>query len=82
MFGLPQFIVAPILSSLGSGSAAWPTIGAVIGWSLVAALVGSALGILRQYTPTRQVTDESNSTTVVTVSSGDRAFDQVHREAA
>ena len=50
MFTFPQIVSLPILSSLGSGAALWPTAGGVIAWMLLAALVGSALGILRDAT--------------------------------
>ena len=50
MFAFPEIISAPVLSSLGTGGELWPTAGGVLAWMLLAALVGSALGILRQVT--------------------------------
>jgi hypothetical protein len=82
MFSLPQIVVTPILASLGSGSANWPTVGAVIAWSLFAALVGSALGILREYTRTTQALGRSDGSTEAVVSHQPVAFDHGHREAA
>jgi hypothetical protein len=82
MFSLPQIVVTPILASLGSGSATWPTVGAVMAWALFAALVGSALGILREYTRTTHALDRSDGTNEVMISHPPVAFDHGHREAA
>jgi hypothetical protein len=48
MFTVPVHLSAPLFNVLGSGTAEWPTLTAVAGWMLMAALVGSALGILRR----------------------------------
>ena len=48
MFALPQMLSVPIFSSFDLGAVAWPTIGAVLAWLLIAALVGTALGMLRE----------------------------------
>ncbi len=44
----PEILTVPIFSALDGGAVLWPTIGAVLAWMLVAAFVGSALGVLRQ----------------------------------
>ena len=50
MLTVPVFMSAPVFGTLSSGGADWPTLGAVIGWLLLAAVVGSALGILQRGT--------------------------------
>lgn len=47
MSTLLNILLEPVLSSLGSGSATWPTLGAVLDWFLVAALLGMLLHRLR-----------------------------------
>ena len=37
----------PLMSSIGSGTIEWPTLGALLAWTLLSALVGSGLGVLR-----------------------------------
>lgn len=49
MFALAQFVGSPVLNSFGSGGVDYPTLALVVGWMLVAALVGSFLGILREH---------------------------------
>lgn len=49
MFPLPSITSLPVPSGVILGAIDVPTIAAVIGWFLFAALVGSALGILREY---------------------------------
>jgi hypothetical protein len=44
----PQMLTVPIFSALDGGAVAWPTIGAVLAAMLMAAFVGSALGVLRE----------------------------------
>jgi hypothetical protein len=82
MFNLPQIVVTPILASLGSGSATWPTVGAVMVWLLLAALVGSALGILSEYARTTRTADQSHGSNAPVVRHQPVAFDHGHREAA
>jgi amino acid transporter len=54
MFTLPQIMSLPVLSGLDAGVMQWPTIGAVLAALLIAALVGAALGLLREgISPTR-----------------------------
>jgi hypothetical protein len=48
MFTLPQIMSLPVLSGLDAGVMQWPTIGAVLAALLIAALVGTALGLLRE----------------------------------
>ncbi len=43
----PEILTVPVFSALDGGAVVWPTIGAVLVWMLIAALVGSALGVLR-----------------------------------
>lgn len=47
MFSFPQIAASPIFNGIGSGTIEWPTIGAVLGFFLVAAFVGTILGMLR-----------------------------------
>ncbi|MFQ5666966.1 MAG: hypothetical protein ACE5I7_11110 [Candidatus Binatia bacterium] len=49
MFALPQMLEIPGLTIAG-GIMEWPWLGALFAWLLVAALVGSALALLRDYT--------------------------------
>ncbi len=44
----PEILTVPVFSALGSGTVLWPTLGAVLAWTLIAAFVGSALGLLRE----------------------------------
>jgi hypothetical protein len=44
----PEILTVPMFSVLDGGAVAWPTIGAVLAWMLIAACVGSGLGILRE----------------------------------
>ena len=44
----PEILTVPVFSALGSGTVLWPTLGAVLAWMLIAAFVGSALGLLRE----------------------------------
>jgi hypothetical protein len=44
----PEILTVPIFSALDGGAVAWPTIGAVLASMLIAAFVGSALGVLRE----------------------------------
>lgn len=47
MFTL-EILSVPVFSALSGGAVVWPTIGAVLAWMLVAAFVGSLLGLLRE----------------------------------
>ena len=44
----PEILSVPVFSMLDGGAVLWPTIGAVLVWMLIAAFVGSALGLLRE----------------------------------
>jgi ABC-type antimicrobial peptide transport system permease subunit len=46
MFTLPEILSVPVFSALGGGAV--PTSGAVFAWMLIAAFVGSSLGVLRE----------------------------------
>jgi hypothetical protein len=48
MFTLPQILSLPVLSGLDAGAIRSPTIGAVLASLLIATLVGTALGLLRE----------------------------------
>ena len=48
MFTLPQMLSLPVFSGLDGGAMQWPTIGAVLAALLIAAFVGTALGLLRE----------------------------------
>jgi hypothetical protein len=49
MFGFPQVVSLPFLSGVAADSVQWPWIGAFLAWVLIAALVGTSLGFLRDY---------------------------------
>lgn len=52
MFTIPNLMALPVFGGFAAGtSLLWP-IGVVLGWMLVAALVGSFLGMLREYDET------------------------------
>lgn len=57
MMFTPEIVTIPLFSALDGGMIAYPTIGAVLAWMLIAAFVGSALGLLgeafRGTTPAR-----------------------------
>lgn len=44
----PEILTIPVFSALGGGAVPWPTSGAVLVWMLIAAFVGSLLGLLRE----------------------------------
>lgn len=44
----PGVLSAPVFSFLDGGAVLWPSIGAVLAWMLVAAFVGTSLGLLRE----------------------------------
>ena len=80
MFALPSIISLPVVSGVSLSALDLPAAAAVIGWFLVAALVGSALGILREHgrtTPTHAANDAGHVHLVVVHPS-----DVNHREAA
>ena len=79
MFTLPQIVSVPLLNSLGSGTMVFPTVGIVLAWFMVAALVGAGLGILRQAiygapTATRSANDTHKAPSL--------DADHAHQEAA
>jgi hypothetical protein len=79
MFALPSIISFPVVSGLNLSAFDVPTAAAFIAWFLIAALVGSALGILREHgraTPTHAANDAGHVHLVLHPS------DANHREAA
>lgn len=48
MSTISNILLEPLLSGLGSGSATWPTLGAVLAWFLAPALLGMLLHRLRE----------------------------------
>ena len=46
MMLFPTVMAVPLMAAIGS-EATWPTLGAVLAWTLVAALIGSGIGLLR-----------------------------------
>ena len=44
----PEILSVPVFSMLDGGAVPWPTIGAVLASMLIAAVVGMALGFLRE----------------------------------
>ena len=80
MFVFPVMSLA-VWSSLGSGTADWPTVGAVLGWMLLAALVGSGLGILRDSTRGARTT-AGVGVKDAPAPTADLSVDRSHREAA
>ena len=53
MFAFPQIVGLPLLTSLDGGMVHGPTLGAVFTWMLLAALIGTGLGILREASQSR-----------------------------
>jgi len=45
---IPEILTVPVFSALDGGAVPWPTVGAVLAWMLIAALVGTSLGLLRE----------------------------------
>jgi len=80
MFSFPQMIGVPILVGLDAGTAHWPTVGVVLSWMLLAALVGSGLGILRDLT--RSQDDAGSLAPPVTCEALPSDIDYSHRDAA
>jgi hypothetical protein len=64
MFTLPEILSVPVFSALGSGAVVWPTVGAVLAWMLIAAFVGSSLGLLREVLRGRERTRVANKRVV------------------
>ena len=50
MFAFPQVLSFAGLTGVPTGIVEWPWLGAFFAWTLVAALVGIALGFLRDFT--------------------------------
>ncbi len=50
MFAIPQLMAVPAMTSVGSMTMDWPTVGAFLAWMLIAAFVGTGLGALRRMT--------------------------------
>ena len=50
MFAIPQLMAVPAMTGVGAMTFDWPTVGAFLAWTLVAALVGTGLGALRRMT--------------------------------
>ena len=48
MFTIPQILSLPVFSGLDAGAMQWPTIGAMLAWLVIAAFVGTTLGLLRE----------------------------------
>lgn len=48
MFPIPEILSVPFFGALGTGAVLYPTVGAVLAWMLIAAFVGSSLGLLRE----------------------------------
>ncbi len=44
----PEILTVPVFSAWGSGAVLYPTVGVVLVWMVIAAFVGSALGLLRE----------------------------------
>ena len=59
MFAFPLIDSLPVLSFAAGGIIILPSLGAFLAWSLIAALVGSALGLLREYTAPRSTETEA-----------------------
>jgi hypothetical protein len=57
MFAIPQMMTIPAMTSGAGMTLDWPTIGAFLAWTLIAAFVGIGLGALhRLTTPAPSVT--------------------------
>lgn len=50
MFAIPQLLGVPAMTTVGALAMDWPTVGAFLAWTLIAALVGTGLGALRRMT--------------------------------
>ncbi|MBI4517036.1 MAG: hypothetical protein HY699_14605 [Deltaproteobacteria bacterium] len=81
MFPIPQVFTLPVLAGIGSAGADWPSIGALLGWFLVAALVGSALGLLREGSRATRVIEQVTPQQALP-SNTHLHVDQSHPEAA
>ena len=82
MITLPTFVTVPVLM-MYAPEVSLPSLGAVVAWALIAALVGSGIGLLRGNTRSTAVPARrkpSGRSTVSTLTHLDRA--DVHQEAA
>ena len=82
MYALPTLVSLPTLSSIASGTIEWPSLGIVVAWIAVAALVGIALGSLRRSVETPPTVARRNVVhlgAARAVATGERSG---HREAA
>ena len=78
MFGLEMTNLAPV-----GGIVDFPALAAFVSWFLVAALVGSALGILREATVTRSQRNLNSGRSVTSIKPiVQTTADQAHRAAA
>ena len=50
MFAIPQLMAVPAMTGVGAMAMDWPTVGAFLAWTLIAAFVGTGLGALRRMT--------------------------------
>ena len=80
MFAFPQIVGLPLLTGLDGGIASAPTLGVVFTWMLLAALVGTGLGILREATRARA--NGGRDITSITSDPVDLDVDYSHRDAA
>jgi hypothetical protein len=83
MFTLPQVVSLPLLSSVAGAQLDWPWAGAFLAWVVVAALVGTSLGFLREHTRSLPAAHHTKHADPQNVPSDDRHLDvETHREAA
>jgi len=83
MYGLTHLASIPLMSSIGSGTIEWPTLGALFVWTIVAALVGSGLGVLRAgLRAPMAVQDRAHDQPRLIVAPRSLHHDHAHSEAA
>ena len=83
MYEFTQFASIPLMSSFGSGTIEWPTLGALFMWTIVAALVGSGLGVLRAgLRAPRAVQNRAHNQPRLIVACRSLHHDHAHSEAA
>jgi hypothetical protein len=84
MFAIPQIISVPALAGMGATAIEWPSVGAFLAWMMIAAFVGTLLGMLRNMAalpPSDRGVDSVRPTNRLPADTT-LAADHHHREAA
>ncbi len=84
MFAFPQIISVPALVGMNATAIEWPTLAAFLAWTLIAAFVGTLLGMLRNMAAQPPTGRDANNVRPADIflANTSATADQHHREAA